>query len=146
MDIILEELDYNHNYYDYCALLKQLTSLDINQITYEKFLSQFHKIKSNPFHKIIIAKKNGKIIGTVSILIEPKFIHELSYVAHIEDVVVDSSYRSYGIGKLLINRAIEISKEFACYKITLDCAEKNVEFYKKNGFDRIGIQMALYLK
>lgn len=146
MDIFLEEFDYKDNYIEFCTLLKQLTILDINQISHEKFLNHLSQIKSNSFHKIIIAKNNEKIVGSITIIIEPKFIHELSYAAHIEDVVVDSAYRSYGIGSLLINKAIEIAKGFSCYKIILDCSEKNVEFYKKNGFDIKGVQMALYLE
>ena len=69
----------------------------------------------------------------------------LRYAGHIEDVVVDLTYRTYGIGSLLINKAIEIAKEYNCYKITLDCAEKNVNFYKKNGFNQKDIQMIMYL-
>lgn len=145
MDIILEELNHEHDYIQYCTLLKQLTTLDINRISHEKFLLHINKIKSNPFHKIIVAKINNRIIGSTTILIEPKFIHEFSYAGHIEDVVVDLTYRTYGIGSLLINKAIEIAKEYNCYKITLDCAEKNVNFYKKNGFNQKDIQMIMYL-
>ncbi|MEM3062065.1 MAG: GNAT family N-acetyltransferase, partial [Nitrososphaerota archaeon] len=102
-------------------------------------------INSNPFHKIIVAKHRDKIVGSITILIEPKMIHNLSYVAHIEDVVVDKDYRNRGIGKLLMNEAIKIAHIHHCYKIILNCAEDREEFYRKYGFFRKEIQMAYYV-
>ncbi len=103
------------------------------------------KILSNPNHKIIVAKCDDIIVGSITILIEPKIIHDLSYVAHIEDVIVDSNYRSYGIGGELVKKAIEISKQYGCYKVILDCNEKNINFYQKHGFVKKEIQMVNYL-
>ena len=88
---------------------------------------------------------DNEIIGSITIFIEPKIIHNLSYVAHIEDVIVNSAYRSQGIGKILMNKAISIAKDFNCYKIILDCCQDNIEFYKKFNFNIKEIQMALYL-
>lgn len=145
MNIILEDLTEKHDYKQFCGLLKQLTSIDPDNFTREQFNNQLSVINSNPNHKIIVAVSNDKIVGTITILIEPKFIHDLSKVAHIEDVVVDSNYRMHGIGRLLMNKAIELSKDFGCYKIILDCSLKNSEFYKKFGFVIKESQMALYL-
>jgi len=145
MNIEIKELDRTDNYYQYCCLLKQLTAIDPDNITLEQFSKQLEIIKSNPFHKILIAKINDDIIGTTSVIIEPKFIHDCSFVAHIEDVIVDSNQRTLGLGRILIDKAIEIANEYKCYKIILDCSEKNIEFYKKFGFVPKEKQMALYL-
>jgi glucosamine-phosphate N-acetyltransferase len=146
MDVYIEELSHGDDYQQYCELLKQLTLINPEKITKEKFLEQLATINLNPYHKILVAKIANKIVGTVTILIEPKFIHDLSKVAHIEDVVVDSTMRAHGIGSILINKAIEISKQYGCYKVILDCSEKNVIFYEKLGFTRKELQMALYLE
>jgi glucosamine-phosphate N-acetyltransferase len=143
--ITLAELSNTDDYYQYCLLLEQLTSINPNNIKKEDFMNYLSIIKSNPYHKIIIAKLHNKIIGTITVLIEPKFIHNLSKIAHIEDVVVDKNYRSHGIGGLLVRKAIEISKQFQCYKIILDCSDKNIDFYSKFGFIKKELQMALYL-
>lgn len=145
MDYLITELDLDDDYLEYCQLLKQLTVLDIELITSENFKNHLKLIKSNSLHKIIIMKNDNKIIATITILIEPKFIHNLSYVAHIEDVVVDPNYRSLGIGSLLVKRALEISKDCGCYKVILDCCEENIPFYQKNGFKLKEKQMAIYL-
>lgn len=145
MNTVLEELDVTHDYYQYCTLLKQLTSIDPNKITKEKFDNRIRIIKRNPYHKIIVATINGTIVGTATVLIEPKFIHDLSFVAHIEDVVVDSESRNCGVGSVLMRKMIQIAKEFGCYKIILDCSDKNIDYYKKFGFVVKESQMALYL-
>lgn len=146
MSVVIQELEQNDDMISYCELLQQLTSIDPNQISKEAFKVHLNLIKSNPMHKIFIAKLDEKIIGTTTILIEPKFIHNLSKVSHIEDVVVDSNYRSHGIGKLLINKAIDVSKEAGCYKIILDCSTKNIGFYQKLGFVDKEHHMALYVE
>ena len=77
--------------------------------------------------------------------IEPKFIHDASSVAHIEDLVVDSEYRRFGIGKTLVRKAIEIAKLAKSYKIILDCDSKNVPFYNNLGFGQRQVQMSYYI-
>lgn len=145
MDINIQELSITDDFQQYILLLKQLTTVDPDKITQEDFINQLQLIKSNPFHKIYVAKINNKIVGTTTIFIEPKIIHNISRVAHIEDVVVDFEYRSRGIGSLLMDKVITISKEFKCYKIILDCSSKNIEYYKRFGFIEKEHQMALYL-
>lgn len=144
MDTI-EELNYDDDYYQYCSLLKQLTNIDPDNISSEMFKNRLSMIKSNPYHKILVFKKDNKIVGSITILVEPKFIHNCSYVAHIEDVVVDSEYRTHGIGRILMNKAISIAVDFQCYKIILDCSEKASGFYKKLDFYPKEIQMVKYL-
>ena len=150
MEIKLSELDCNDNYYQYFTLLKQLTTIDPDTISKEDFVEHLELIHSNPLHKIIIAKYGENIIGTSTILFEPKFIHNISYIAHIEDVVVDSKYRNLCVGKRLIEKIIEICKTFMdsrgrkCYKIILDSSQSCIEFYKGCGFKVKEQQMALY--
>ena len=66
------------------------------------------------------------------------------WLGHIEDIVVDTKYRGMGLGKKIITHLTERAKELECYKIILDCAEKNTEFYQKCGFSIKGIQMSIY--
>ena len=85
------------------------------------------------------------IIGSGTILIEQKFIHGCSLIGHIEDVVVHKDYRKQGIGNILIQDLIEISKTLNCYKIILDCSLNNILFYEKCGLKRSESQnMVLY--
>jgi len=54
---------------------------------------------------------------------------------HIEDIVVDKSYRGKNLGQSVVEALNDISFEVEnCYKVTLDCAVRNIDFYKKMNF------------
>ena len=129
-------------YKNFLQLLSQLTQ--VGDVTYEEFCCQVDKINSYVY--VIEDTNTQKICATAAIFIEKKFIHNMSSVAHIEDVVVDSTYRGAGLGKLIIDKLIRFAKFCDCYKIILNCSQKNVEFYKKCGFIEKEREMALYLK
>jgi glucosamine-phosphate N-acetyltransferase len=56
-------------------------------------------------------------------------------------VVVLNEYRGLNLGKIIIEDLLRISKEENCYKVILDCSEKNIQFYEKCGFYKTEIQM-----
>ena len=66
-------------------------------------------------------------------------------MGHIEDVVVDTTYRGYGLGKKIIGVLVDHAKKMGCYKVILDCSNKNVGFYEKCGFVQHEVEMRLYL-
>lgn len=79
------------------------------------------------------------IAGVASLIIETKLIHGLCKVGHIEDVVVDETYRGKGIGKSLINRLVREAKSQGCYKVVLNCVPDLRKFYEQCGFTDDGI-------
>ena len=129
----------------YLFLLKQLTTIEVDKISKETFNTFIDNLNDN--HQIYVIEDSTKntIIGTITLLIEPKFIHTMGLVSHIEDVVVDENYRGLKLSKLLINKAIEVSKDLGCYKVILDCSNTNKPIYEKSGFINNGNQMSLYL-
>ncbi len=94
------------------------------------------KIRSNQNHVIMVADLEGQIVGSITLLIEPKFIHQGGLVGHIEDVVVRSELQGKGIGEQLVNAALEYAKNHGCYKTILDCDDNIKPFYEKIGFKR----------
>jgi len=94
------------------------------------------KIRSNQNHIIMVAELDGQIVGSITLLIEPKFIHQGGLVGHIEDVVVRSEFQGKGIGEQLVNAALEYAKNHGCYKTILDCDDNVKPFYEKIGFKR----------
>lgn len=101
------------------------------------------EIKSYPLYKIFVAVKNddAEIIGSITLLIEQKFIHDGGKSGHIEDVVTRKDYEGIGVGSALVSAALAFAREKNCYKVVLDCSEKNVRFYEKIGFRRNEISM-----
>tara|TARA_Y100000389_G_scaffold89478_3_gene85962 strand:+ start:4872 stop:5333 length:462 start_codon:yes stop_codon:yes gene_type:complete len=126
-------------------LLSQLTEVgNIKEIDFALLLI---KLRGN--HKIICCEYNDiesnetKIIGIGTLLLEYKIIHNFGIVAHIEDIVVDKTYRSMQVGKQIINYLIQLSKDKNAYKIILNCNEKNIGFYEKCGFYKNEVEMRL---
>ena len=115
-----------------------LTSLDslrkASNISRERAEEVFDKIKKNPEHIIAVAIKDNKVIGSATLLIEPKFIHDGGNVGHIEDVVVDKNHQGKKIGEKIIIYLLEQAKTKGCYKTILDCSDDVKPFYEKIGF------------
>jgi glucosamine-phosphate N-acetyltransferase len=141
--MIIRPIIYYDLYHGYLDLLSQLTKLGNGD-----FSSRFKEIQSNPNITILVAydETTNKVIAGGTILIEPKMTHSCSNVAHIEDVVVDIEYRSQKLGRKIIDSLINIAKVSNCYKIILNCSEKNIGFYEKCGFTNNNLQMSLYIK
>ena len=99
------------------------------------------KIISNPDHIIHVAEEDGKIIGSTTLLIEQKFIHNGGRVGHIEDVVVSKKHEGRGIGIKLVNSLLEKAKTMNCYKTILDCKDDLIPFYERIGFKQESNQM-----
>jgi len=130
----------------YITLLSFLTNTP--NISTELFLSKINDISKIGeiivcYHKNV-DNKHITIIGSGTIIYEPKIIHECRNVGHIEDIVVHSNYRSHGIAKNILNRLIHSAKVNNCYKVILDC-KKDLEFlYERIGFKYNGSQMSIY--
>jgi len=137
----LVQSDYHKQY---LQLLQLLTVLEPSKISESDFQEFVDRLTEN--HQIWVMEDciTNKIVGTVTVLIEAKLIHNFGKVCHIEDVVVDTSVRGQNIGKKLIQKACEIALEHQCYKTILDCEQKNDVFYEKCGFVKKGSQMTLY--
>jgi glucosamine-phosphate N-acetyltransferase len=126
----------------YLLLLGELTT--VSEITNEQFFNNIQKI--NTMGQIIIGiEETNIIICSGTIIIEPKIIHGAQPAGHIEDIVVLEKWRNKGIAKALLDHLREIAINHNCYKIILDCNDKMVSFYEKNGFSKKGIQMFVYI-
>lgn len=134
VDVIIRELqedDLFNGFLESLDTLKKASDLDK-----EKANEILKKIKSNPSHVIFVAIVDGKVVGSTTMLIEPKFIHNGGKVAHIEDVVVTKEYQGKGIGEKLIRSLLDYAKKNDCYKTILDSSDDVKPFYEKIGFKK----------
>ena len=88
-----------------------------------------------------MADDNGKIVGSTTLLIEQKFIHNGGCVGHIEDVVVSKEFEGRGIGIKLVTSLLEIANTRNCYKTILNCNDELIPFYERIGFKQESNQM-----
>ena len=115
---------------------------DVSRIDQGEALQLLNLIRSNPYHEIFVAVLGDEsVVGSITILIEKKFIHSCGKVGHIEDVVTRKGHEGKGIGSALVKRALEFATTHDCYKVILDCSDGNVAFYENNEFRRYGVSM-----
>ena len=127
----LESEDLFNGFLESMDSLKKASDLDK-----KKAEEIFKKINSNPNHYVYVAILDGKVVGSTTIIIEPKFIHDGRNVAHIEDVVISKEHQGKGIGETMIKELLKIAKESDCYKTILDCSDEVKPFYEKIGFKK----------
>lgn len=142
----LSYFDYKHKYVE---LLQQGFTIVPSDISIQAFTDFIGTLGEN--HKIFVIEKEMPenqetiIIGSITIWIEPKFIHSMGKVAHIEDLITHESYRGQHIATQLLDHCIEYAKQKACYKIVLNCDKQMERFYERKGFSCKGNeQMAVY--
>ncbi|MEE2616822.1 uncharacterized protein METZ01_LOCUS403177 [marine metagenome] len=133
---LVKEEDIN----DVFILLNQLKKIDLENIDRKKAWNDF---KSNTSSNSIVGIYNNRIVAYGSVVIENKIRGEVA--GHIEDIVVDSEVRGKMVGVSLIKELIEISRKKGCYRITLFCNKKLINFYSRNGFKVNNVVMKKYL-
>ncbi|MDH3395630.1 MAG: GNAT family N-acetyltransferase [Nitrosopumilus sp.] len=126
------------------GFLKSLDSLKLaSDIDKTKAEEVFEKINSNPDYIIAVAEIEGKIVGSTTLLIESKFIHQGGLVGHIEDVSVDKEFQGKKIGEKIMKYLLEVSKKRGCYKTILNCTDDVKQFYEKLGFKQVASELRL---
>ena len=127
----IEENDLEKGFLETLDFLRKASDIDKN-----KAKEILKKIKQNQNHIIHVAVDDNKIVGSTTLLVEQKFIHDGGLVGHIEDVVVRKDYEGKGIGIKLVTSLLERAKEKNCYKTILDCKDDVKQFYERIGFKR----------
>ena len=87
----------------------------------------------------------GEIIWALMLMIEQKMIRWGTKVGHIKNVVTREGFEWNGVGKALMNVAIQEAKNCGCYKIILDCDNELTWYHKKFWFKTDGAFMRMYL-
>ena len=119
------------------GFLESLDSLrKASDLSPKKAKEIFKKIKSDKNYKVYVAVLDSKVVGTTTLFIEQKFIHDGGKVGHIEDVAVRKEYQGKGVGQKIVKALLEYAKKEGCYKTILDCTNDLISFYEKIGFKR----------
>ena len=96
---------------------------------------------TNPNSYILVAETEGKVIGFISFMTRKTIIHS-GLCGLIDELVVFKRYRRKGVGKELINAAVEECRKLRCCEVEVSTEFTNVnarEFYKHCGFEETGV-------
>jgi glucosamine-phosphate N-acetyltransferase len=108
---------------------------DVSSEVFEQYVSNCRDRRI-----IVIRNTEQKIIGAGTIFKIEK-LHN-NAIGQIEDVMIAEQYRGKGLGKLIVRHLTQIGlDDFLCYKVTLNCLDKNIGFYDKCDFETTGVQM-----
>lgn len=101
-------------------------------------------IKRHPHAAVFVAENDGRIVGRLSVARDP---HPASF--HVADLglMVSASHRRRGIGRALLQRAVEWAAESRVHKLELHVFPYNepaIALYESFGFEREGFRRAHY--
>jgi GNAT superfamily N-acetyltransferase len=101
----------------------------------------FERISRYPSYKVYVAVAGGRVVGTFALLIMDNLAHLGTPSAVIEGVAVDPTLQGRGMGREMMQYALEVAAQNGCYKTTLSSNLKRGRahaFYESLGFERHG--------
>jgi glucosamine-phosphate N-acetyltransferase len=101
-------------------------------------LKVFSTATKSPDNTYLCAEINGNMIGFCSIVIKESLRVE-GRVAHIDELIIDESFRRMSFGTELLEAASAVAKKRGCKIVELDSAfyrEDAHKFYSKKGFEK----------
>tara|TARA_A100001015_G_scaffold319641_1_gene443176 strand:- start:1316 stop:1759 length:444 start_codon:yes stop_codon:yes gene_type:complete len=139
-DIVIRKLKQD----DLTGVIELLKSNFNGSFTKNQISSAWLKYVNQDFNHSVVAICESKIVGHGSIVISKRL--RGGNLGVIEDIIVHSNYRKKNVGKSIVNFLFDVAKDNGCYKVVLQCEEKNFNFYKKCNFETSGISMQRFLK
>jgi GNAT superfamily N-acetyltransferase len=136
---------------DIPAILAMYDALEYpgtTSVSTEEARKIFLRMEQSAFHHVYVAENETDCVGTFVLSILEYMAHGGKSAGILEDVVVARDYRSRGIGKKMVVRAMEICREKGCYKLALSSNAKRERahgFYEKEGFYFHGYSYAVDL-
>ncbi|QVQ50581.1 GNAT family N-acetyltransferase [Spiractinospora alimapuensis] len=106
------------------------------------------RIETDPDRTVLVAERRGQIIGTLDLIIVANLTHDAQPWAIVDNLVVDPTARRAGVGRALIDDAVDRAARSACYKIEVLSHEARLgahAFYAAVGFQNSAEGFRRYL-
>lgn len=127
-----------------CGLLDVLAGLTtVGAVSGSQYaeLYQYWAKHKDTYTVCVIVDESDRIVACGTLFVEFKLIHGCAKAGHIEDIAVAKDHQGKKLGAAMIAALTELAQAAGCYKVILDCDEKNVKFYEKCGYRRAGVEM-----
>lgn len=109
---------------------------------------RFARLQQYPDYHLYVACEGSRTVGTFSLLVMEKLNHLGAPAAIVDDVIVDADARGQGIGRRMMEFAMQRAREKGCYKLALTTNVKRTaahRFYESLGFTRHGFSYVVDL-
>ena len=106
--------DYQRGFLD---VLRVLTT--VGEISVEQWNKRYDWIASrnDEYYLLVVCDGTDRVVGTGSLIVERKFIHELGLVGHIEDIAVEKGQQGKKLGLRIIQALDYVAAQVGCYKV-----------------------------
>jgi GNAT superfamily N-acetyltransferase len=101
----------------------------------------FDRIGAYPDYSVYVAESGGEVVGVFALLIMDNLAHAGAPSGIVEGVVVHPRWRGQGVGRAMMQFAMERCRKAGCYKLALSSSVERQpahEFYESLGFERHG--------
>ena len=108
----------------------------------------FRAIDADPNHQLLVADLEGEVVGVLQLSFLPHLTYEGGWRAQIEGVRIAAEHRSKGLGRVLVEGAIQRGQERGCHLVQLTTDRRRPEalrFYESLGFVASHEGMKLHL-
>lgn len=115
----------------------------------ESYYTAFEQIDRDTSHELIVAEREGEVVGTLHLMFLPSISFQGGLRAQIESVRVDESLRGQGLGSELMKWTIERAKARGAHVVQLTTHASRAEahrFYERLGFKGTHVGMKLNLR
>jgi GNAT superfamily N-acetyltransferase len=115
----------------------------------ESYYSAFEQISNDPNHELIVAERNGEVIGTLHLMFLPSISYQGGLRAQVESVRVDKRFQSQGIGSEMMKWTMERAKQRGAHVVQLTTHKTRLDahrFYERLGFKGTHLGMKMKLK
>jgi GNAT superfamily N-acetyltransferase len=119
-----------------------------NVLSIEDAQKIFDQQSRYPDYHVFLAEIDGEVVGTFALLVMENIAHKGTPSAVVEDVGVIPGLQGKGIGKKMMEYALQYAKEKGCYKMSLSSnlrREQAHQFYESLGFKKHGFSFLMEL-
>lgn len=87
-------------------------------------------------HVTYVAVFGGRVVGTATVVADPKLTHGGCWCGRVEDVAVLKGFQGRGVGRALVEACQRFARRHRLRRLELSCSDDNVGFYEGLGFAR----------
>ena len=134
------------NLKDTDSLYKMICELEDKILDRDNFDFVIQHNMKNPWVRYFIAESDGIPVGMGSCHIQP-LLHHTAFVAEIQEMYVDDSYRSREIGKKLMKQLVIFAKSNGAIQVEVTSRayrEDAHRFYQREGFEKSHVKLVRY--
>lgn len=101
------------------------------------YIRAFEAITADPNQELLVAEAGGRVVGVLQLTFIPNLTYQGSWRALIEGVRVSSAVRGRGVGRALMQWAVQRARARGCLLVQLTTDKARVDarrFYESLGF------------